>query len=176
MSVERVTLVRHQDADTTEYLDVLHISDQLLAHLNTPEASARIAVANVPRASSSQVQDSFRPYAEELGVRSDAKGLFATSQNPGLRPDYFRPVGDSGILIEVERGKTIINNMDLLALWKGHVCDKADYLFLMVPKLLIQNDEGTRPTAPYKAAVKRMASFFIPGHETNVRALHVFGY
>ena len=43
------------------------------------------------------------------------------------------PLADTGIILEVERGKTTINNMDLLDFWKCHICAHADYLFLMVP-------------------------------------------
>jgi len=39
-----------------------------------------------------------------------------------LRPDYFLKLDDTGILLEVERGKTTINNMDLLDFWKCHLC------------------------------------------------------
>ena len=53
-----------------------------------------------------------------------------------LRPDYYRPLETSGILLEVERGKTTTNNMDLLDFWKCHLCRHADYLFLMVPQAL----------------------------------------
>ena len=49
------------------------------------------------------------------------------------------PLADTGIILEVERGKTTINNMDLLDFWKCHICAHADYLFLMVPRELRQN-------------------------------------
>ena len=38
-----------------------------------------------------------------LGFTSEKKGLFADYKVAGLRPDYFKKVGDSGILFEVER-------------------------------------------------------------------------
>ena len=77
--------------------------------------------------------------------------------------------------MEVERGKTTINNMDLLDFWKCHLCDHAHYLFLMVPKELRQN-ELMSPRREYVTVVKRLSAFFRPGNYTNVRGLFVFGY
>ena len=175
MPVDRTIFVQEQEASTSVYSEVARVSDLLLAHLNEPDAQGRILDANMPKVSSSKVQDAFLPYAVELGFRSEATGLFAASLNPGLRPDYYLPIGTTGILLEVERGKTTINNMDLLDLWKCHVCAHADYLFLMVPQVLVQS-AARAPTRPYQAVVKRMASFFQAANYTNVRALHVFGY
>jgi hypothetical protein len=84
-------------------------------------------------------------------------------------------IGSSGILMEVERGKTTINNMDLLDIWKCHVCSEANYLFLVVPQVLIQN-QNRRPTRPYEYVAKRMSTFFLPENYTSVRGASVFGY
>ncbi len=131
-------------------------------------------LANLPRMSSAEVQAAFLPFALELGFTSEAKGLFLEYENK-LRPDYYRQVGDSGILLEVERGKTTTNNMDLLDFWKCHLCRSADYLFLLVPQALKHNDSMT-PKKEYNSVVKRLNTFFVPGNETNVRAVHIFGY
>ena len=61
--------------------------------------------------------------------------------------------------MEVERGKTTINNMDFLDFWKCHLCEHANYLFLMVPQELRQNPTMS-PRREYNTVVKRMASFF----------------
>lgn len=175
MPVVRTEFFRSDEATRAEYEEVTGISDALLTHLNLSTTQTLIQSTNVPGASSSLVQGTFLAFASELGFRDEARGLFADYPNPGLRPDYYMPVGESGILLEVERGKTIINNMDFLDFWKCHICRSAHYLFLMVPQVLVQN-EARPPTRPYAAVVKRMASFFLPGNETNVRALHVFGY
>lgn len=110
-----------------------------------------------------------------MGFTSEATGLFAGYATAGLRPDYYKPINDTGILIEVERGKTAINNLDLLDLCKCHVCNEVDYLFLMFPQALRQN-EVMRPPNEYASVVKRMSSFFVQGNHTNVRGLVVFGY
>ena len=110
-----------------------------------------------------------------LGFVSESKGLFAPYETSALRPDYFRPLDDTGILLEVERGKTTINNMDLLDFWKCHLCEHANYLFLMVPTELRQNP-SMPPRREYVTVVKRLSSFFVPRNYTNVRGLFVFGY
>ena len=75
-----------------------------------------------------------------LGFRDERRGLFSAYES-ALRPDYFREVGGTGVILEVERGKTTINNMDLLDFWKCHICEHADYLFSMVPLELRQNPD-----------------------------------
>src|SRR3712207_4564677 len=109
----------------------MEVSDSLLNHLSTPEAYALLKQANEPGMSSAGVQATFEPFAADLGFVSEAKGLFGSYETKALRPDYYLPLGDTGILMEVERGKTTTNNMDLLDLWKTHLCLEADYLFLM---------------------------------------------
>lgn len=151
------------------------VSDKLLGHLNTVSARELLIRANMPGISSAEVQATFLPFATELGFTSEAKGLFETYENRALRPDYFRPEGDSGILMEVERGKTTTNNMDLLDLWKCHICEHAHHLFLMVPQALRHNPTMA-PKKEYAAVVKRLGSFFTSGNYTNVRSLHIFGY
>jgi hypothetical protein len=92
-----------------------------------------------------------------------------------LRPDYFLPIGDSGVILEVERGKTTTNNMDLLDFWKCHICRVASYLFLLVPQSL-QHNERMTPKKEFRTVQRRLSQFFEPGHYTNVRALCLFGY
>ena len=86
-----------------------------------------------------------------MASTSEKQGLFATYNAPGLRPDYYREVPEhrTGIILEVERGKTTINNMDLLDLWKCHICAEAHHLFLLVPQVLRQNEHDPRVTKPY---------------------------
>ena len=75
----------------------------------------------------------------------------------------------------MERGTTTINNMDLLDMWKCHICDHADYLFLMVPAELRQNATMS-PRREFATVKRRLATFFDPGNYTNVRGLVVIGY
>ena len=174
MATLRTVYSQDQAAHPEAHAAVQDISDRLLEHLNTEPALDLMRLANLPTRSSADVQAAFLPFALDLGFTSEAKGLFLEYDNK-LRPDYYRPVGDSGILLEVERGKTTTNNMDLLDFWKCHLCRTAHYLFLMVPQALKHNDAMT-PKKEYNAVVKRLETFFVEGNHTNVREVHIFGY
>jgi hypothetical protein len=65
--------------------------------------------------------------------------------------------------------------MDLLDLWKCHICADANVLFLFVPAELRQNPEMA-PRREFATVSSRLESFFEPGNETNVEALFLFGY
>ncbi len=112
---------------------------------------------------------------KELGFMSEKKGLFSNYATKQLRPDYFLDLGSNkGILIEVERGKTIANNMDLLDLWKCHICSKANILFLVIPQIR-QTAKGT-PNTIFDTVERRIKSFFETQNYTNVDAVFLFGY
>lgn len=67
---------------------------------------------NQPGIFSVIIQDSLRGFADKLGFRNEAKGLFANYDNKMLRTDYFLKLSEkNSILLKVERDKTIINNM-----------------------------------------------------------------
>jgi len=100
--------------------------------------------------------------------------LFAENEL-GLRPDYYLRLDDDGVILEVERGKTTINNMDLLDFWKCHLCPQANYLFLLVPTALRQNATMT-PRNEYSTVERRLSRFFVSDNHTNVRGLCLFGY
>lgn len=132
--------------------------------------------ANTPGASSRVIQELFVPRAEDLGFSSERKGLFTKYKTSRLRPDFYKSLGrGAGILLEVERGKTTDNNMDLLDYWKCHICEEANVLFLFVPSLLQQNESGS-PRAEFRTVYSRLATFFEPGNETSVQAVFLFGY
>jgi hypothetical protein len=75
----------------------------------------------------------------------------------------------------VERGKTTINNMDLLDFWKCRLCPQANYLFFLVPQALRQN-ETMSPRNEFATVNRRLSQFFKPENYTNVRGLCLFGY
>jgi hypothetical protein len=162
----------------TEHLDSFKLANQkalqLRGFLEQTETQQQIRERHVLGASSGLIQELILSKAGELGFENEKKGLFANFGVPGLRPDYYCRVGDSGILLEVERGKTTTNNMDLLDLWKCHICEHAEYLFLLVPQ--------ARPSANgtvlrhYRHVQKRLAVFFEPKNYVNVNAVHLFGY
>lgn len=175
MPVISTSFVQADWSQTAQWTVVAGIAERLEKHLNEPEAQARLVQANLPGQSSGLVQATFADFASDLGFVDEARGLFASYENKAVRPDYYLRLEDTGVLMEVERGKTTINNMDFLDFWKCHLCEHANYLFLLVPQVLIQS-EGRAATKPYSAVVKRMGSFFAPRNYTNVRGLVVLGY
>lgn len=175
MPIELAKFSRADKRADEEYKTADKTANLLLEYLNEPEILEKIMGANAPGKSSACVQAVFEEFAAKLGFKSECEGLFEGYPNRALRPDYFLPINETGILLEVERGKTTINNMDLLDFWKCHLCEKANYLFLMVPRELRQN-ENMRPRDEFKTVKKRMSSFFEPSNYTNVYGLWLFGY
>lgn len=173
--MERADFAQAQVAGTPEHAAVVHIADSLYTYLAAAETTALIMKANQPGQSSADVQNVFLHHALDLGFTSEARGLFADYVSSALRPDYYLRFGDTGILLEVERGKTTINNMDLLDFWKCHICRHAHYLILLVPTQLRQNETMT-PRNEFASVRKRLSSFFEEGNYTNVRGLFLFGY
>lgn len=174
--VEMVSFVQKDIEDSELKRRVDQIAESLLSHLNLDETLQSICLANQPGRSSSKVQDTFVDFASSLGFQSEAKGLFEGYPSSSLRPDYYMDLGGkNGILIEVERGKTTINNMDLLDMWKCHLCEHANFLFLMVPKELRQNPKMS-PRKEFQTVSKRLEAFFYNGNYTNVLGLYIFGY
>lgn len=177
MPVATQHFVQAPFADGAEVAEVTRIARALAAHLNGVDAQTRIAKANRPGRSSGEIQAIFLEEAERLGFRNEAQGLFADYRNRNVRPDYHLalPQFASGILMEVERGKTTINNMDFLDFWKCHLCPHAHHLFMLVPQELRQNEEMS-PRKEYAAVCNRLSSFFEERNYTNVRSLWIFGY
>lgn len=173
--IERVDMVQDASSGSPEWAEVLALAESLVAHLEEPAVAARLEEANQPGQSSAMVQDVFVQEARRLGFVDESKGLFRTYTSSALRPDYYRPVGRTGVIMEVERGKTTINNMDLLDFWKCHICEHASYLFLMVPSELRQNPTMS-PRREFATVSKRLESFFVPGNYTNVHGLVLLGY
>lgn len=172
MSVELEKYVQEEFRNVPEWGEASELADRLHEHLNTESIQSRLEEANQPGQSSVKVQTVFLDFALSLGFESEKKGLFLDA---ALRPDYYRPLGTTGILLEVERGKTTINNMDLFDFWKCHLCPQADYLFLLVPSALRQNSRMS-PRNEFATVNRRLAQFFEPNNYTNVRGLCLFGY
>ena len=178
MTIEVASWFQSHLAGTQELLEVTEVTTALRDHLNLPTIQTELEIANQPGASSALVQSVFLTEAVRLEFRSEAKGLFAGYPTAAVRPDYYRPMPShrSGILLEVERGKTTINNMDFLDFWKCHICSEAHHLILLVPRVLKQNADKPQTTKPFNAVSKRLGSFFQPENYTNVRSCWLFGY
>src|SRR5690606_36829857 len=123
-------------------------------HLEEAMVVEAILEANQPGRSSAAVQAVFLEQARELGFKDESTGLFKEYAS-ALRPGYYMPLDGTGIILEVERGKTTINNMDLLDFCKCHICASADYLFLLVPRELRQN-ETMSPRREFATVSKRL--------------------
>lgn len=153
---------------------VSSIAKQLRDYMDTDLFRTRIEKVHKPNGNSQQIQSVFEKMLHELGFESEKKGLFMKCAVPSLRPDFHMKVGKSGILVEVERGKTIANNMDILDIWKCHLCDKADFLFLIVP--CVRVSQNGKPNKVFERVSKRIDTFFNPANYVNIEAVHLFGY
>ncbi|SDW05855.1 hypothetical protein SAMN05421781_0296 [Marinococcus luteus] len=167
----------HQDdvQKDNDYKKVLECSSKLLSYLNQESTLKKIDQANQPGSNSLLVQNAIKKEVQKLGFISEKNGLFSQYVTKGLRPDYFKRVNESGILFEVERGKTTQNNMDLLDLWKCHICEEAHYLFLLVPKALKQSP-NRNSTNTYNSVCGRLGTFFEKQNYIDVKAVFIFGY
>ena len=174
MPIEHHVFKKSIHRDALVFSEVSAIADDFAHFLRTPEIEHEISNVHKHGATSTEVQKIVHPGVTALGFASEKKQLFATYSVPALRPDFYKKIGTTGILLEVERGKTIANNMDLLDLWKCHICEHADFLFLLVPnKRHAQSGNGTRPYAQVK---KRISTFFESDNYVNVEAAFLFGY
>jgi predicted XRE-type DNA-binding protein len=165
-----------EEIENTEVLEIARdISKQIYEFISSKEIKDKIAKVHMVGAKSSQVQDIISSKCKEIGFSSEKKGLFSQLDIPiQLRPDFYIKIKGAGLIIEVERGKTIDNNMDLLDLWKCHICEQSDYLLLIVP-IIKQTKKGTSNNI-YKSVIKRVASFFEKNNYVNIKGCFVIGY
>ncbi|MBD3767576.1 MAG: hypothetical protein IE928_06440 [Gammaproteobacteria bacterium] len=166
---------KQKDLDENVFNKVEEVGKQIYDYCTQESTSNAFKEANKPGASSSLVQNVILNKAKELGFQSEKKGLFGDIPTSNLRPDYFLKIGRSGVIVEVERGKTIMNNMDILDMWKCHLCSHANHLFLFVP-LELKHNTSARGYNPYNAVCNRMQPFFNLSNYTNVHSLWIFGY
>jgi hypothetical protein len=150
------------------------LADQLKDHLGSEKVCAEISQHHKLNATSHQIQAILNEEVLSLGFQSEKRGLFRGYKVAALRPDFYRPIGQSGIILEVERGKTLANNMDLLDLWKCHLCAHADFLFLIVP--VARPSLNGKTLKVFDGVVRRLSTFFEPQNYVNVEAVFIFGY
>ena len=107
-------------------------------------------------------------------------GVLGIEAAPLVSPDFFkiltgREGPDSGIIVEVERGRARDGNMDLLDLWKAHVSPLAHFLFLVLPRE-VHNTDPPHLQVGY-SLLRRVGSFFADGvPQLDVDQVHVFIY
>tara|TARA_B100000902_G_C27044585_1_gene781049 strand:- start:170 stop:700 length:531 start_codon:yes stop_codon:yes gene_type:complete len=176
MTIEKKFFVQNHFENKAEWKEVKSIANGFYNYLTSSVIKKALEEQNIPGAQSQRIEEVITPYAEKIGFTSQKKGLFDKYKVSKLTPDYFLPVNDTGILIEVERGQTTQNNAALKDLWKAHICEEADYLFLFVPNKLIQNKEGKVAGKPFNETVNRISTFYDPINYTNVKGTVIFGY
>jgi hypothetical protein len=174
MAIEFGVLRKERAEQSETFRQVADIAGELRHYLDEAAMQKLIVERHVLNAPSTGIQQLMLESVTKLGFRNEEKGLFSGYEVSALRPDYFCKVGDTGILLEVERGKTTTNNMDLLDLWKCHICRHASYLFLVVPQVRLSKS-GKR-LRHFSHVRKRLAPFFEERNYVNVDAVFLFGY
>lgn len=155
--------------------ETLTVSRQVSEILTNKKVKDAIAEVHKFGASSHTVQKTILEQMQSIGFVSEKKGLFASYKVSGIRPDYFKPLVGGGILFEVERGKTIANNMDLLDVWKTHLCKEAKHLFLLVPRIRVTEKGGAQKV--FNTVENRIETFFLSeSTPIDVHSVHLFGY
>ena len=162
-----LTFFKKENINIDNLKEVINIGEKLSYFLDQKEIAKKINETNIEGTSSSKIQNIFIDFCKELGFESEKKGLF---ENYALRPDYYKKLDKGGILLEVERGKTITNNMDLYDLWKCHICKEANHLFLVVPQHV------SHTSNIYENSWRRLKSFFEKNNSINIDSLFLFGY
>ena len=170
-----------RDKDSSEEWELFcKLCDKLHVLLGSEAIYGKIKEAHVHGASSKDVQDKFIKELcskkSNFNFSSEKKGLFSNYPTANLRPDYFCKITeDIGVLLEVERGKTIHNNMDIYDFWKCHICTEASFLILIVP-MQIKHKHRNTPLKAFEKVCERLEPFFQDPNYTNVWGLTVFGY
>lgn len=163
-----------QEIKEPEFFMAQEIAKEIYGYICLPAVSEQLSSTHQVNAKSHQIQDIILPKCTELGMSSEKKGLFSSYATAQLRPDYYIALNATGLIMEVERGKTTTNNMDLLDIWKCHICDQAEYLLLVVP-IIRQTNSGGK-TKIYEHVIKRISSFFQKQNCVNVKGCFIIGY
>lgn len=174
MAIDFAVLKKAGIERSSTYRKVEQKAGALLAHLDAEATQLLIKERHVLGASSAGIQELVLQSALQLGFQDEKRGLFTEYEVSALRPDYYCAVNDTGVLLEVERGKTTTNNMDLLDLWKCHICSQARFLFLVVPQA--RPSANGRVLRHFSHVRKRLAPFFEGGNYVNVDAVFLYGY
>lgn len=128
-----------------------------------------IDAANMPGKSSRNLERIFEPHLSSKGFVHEPKKEY---ENRLLCPDFVNR--EMKVIIEIERGKILNNNMDMLDFWKTHIHGHCRYLILMVPLVLKHSEKSTEH--PFEKVRTRMDLLFSKDNRTNVRGLVLIGY
>jgi hypothetical protein len=167
-------MLKEGTEERTDFLEAKRIFNKLVTFMSEPETQNRLEKTHKLHAKSGEIQDIILNKTKELGFSSEKNGLFNNHLVKQLRPDYYLKLdNNNGIIMEVERGKTIANNMDLLDIWKCHICNEANYLFLVIPNI---RQTATGRNIIFNTVERRMLTFFETENYTNVDGVFLIGY
>ena len=172
MPIEYVELMKEEIQSAASFKSAQAIAITLRDFMNRPEIEEDILRKDICGANGTEIENVILPCTRELGFEAEKTRLFAKYECRNLRPDYFQR--QVGIRLEVERGKTVMNNMDLLDIWKCNICEQARYLFLIIPKARRNRKGGS--AKQFHLTQNRMTSFFRKENQVNVDAVFLFGY
>jgi hypothetical protein len=82
------------------------IANKLQMTISQPDFQEKIDKSHKLYANSQAIQDILLPVLQDLGFKSEKRGLFSNYQVSSLRPDFYKKIGMTGIIVEVERGRT----------------------------------------------------------------------
>ena len=154
---------------------VAELAEQLRAHLES--IGRGIDHAHRPDAQSRTIQDLVGAWLGDRGFQGEYLHAFLETPKVHSRPDFYLELGPQrGVLAEIERGGAVNNNHDLKDVWKCHLSEKSQHLFLLVPNRNFKRD-GTRREAPFLRCKARLATFFqSPRTQVDMLSLSLFGY
>ncbi len=172
--VEVVSFERAGIVVSPELESVRELAREVERQLNSDPIKQKIKDAHVFNASSQKVQIVLEEMLSSLGFESEKKGLFDHYKVKALRPDFYKKEF-GGVIFEVERGKTKDNNMDLLDVWKAHICEDAKHLFLMIPRVRVSGDG--KKAQIFNPVKSRIEAFFTKkSSHIDVDSVTIFGY
>lgn len=167
-------LYKENIENRNDFIKANDVFNSLIQFMEETETQNRLEKTHQLFAKSGQIQEIILTKTIELGFSSEKNGLFNNLSVKQLRPDYYLKIDNSaGIIMEVERGKTIANNMDLLDLWKCHICSNANFLFLVIPNI---RQTATGRNIIFETVERRMSTFFNSKNYTNVDGVFIIGY
>ena len=165
--MSKAEFVLERFKESREWISVTEVAALLEDFIKNNQE--KIDELNMPGNSSHGIEKIFEPILVGLEFSHEPSSEYPDRP---LCPDFVNQ--KLGIIVEVERGKILQNNMDMLDFWKTHIHKECRYLILLVPKVLAHSEKSREK--PFERVKKRLGPFFEKTNETNVRGLVLLGY